>query len=167
MGRVVKGRAEHLSQYYDVLTAVAAERVHLEMVAPPPIEKVREFQSTHLKAGGTLYYAFDDEELVGWCDIYPSDHPRHAHRGHLGMGLLPTHRGRGLGHAMLRASLSHAKNTGLEKVELTVYSENTAAIALYEKVGFVREGLIRHYRKLDGRYVDGILMAMFLSDWRP
>lgn len=67
----------------------------------------------------------------------------HAHRGSVGMGLIPEFRGRGLGLRLIDAALQQAWEWGLSRVELSVHADNTAAITLYEKVGFKREGLIR------------------------
>jgi ribosomal protein S18 acetylase RimI-like enzyme len=78
------------------------------------------------------------------------------------MGLLSEFRGQGLGSKLLSAVLARAKTFGLEKVELHVYTSNTPAIALYEKFGFEREGLLRKYRKLDGQHFDCLAMAKFL-----
>ena len=78
------------------------------------------------------------------------------------MGVVKTHRGHGLGSQLMEAALAHSKKIGLEKIELTVYTENFAAIALYKKMGFANEGLVKKYRKLDGRYFDCLAMAKFL-----
>jgi len=51
------------------------------------------------------------------------------------------------------ASLPH-------RIELEVFASNVAAIRLYEKLGFRREGLKRRFRILDGFYGDNIMMAL-------
>lgn len=79
------------------------------------------------------------------------------------MGLLSAYRGQGLGSSLLEKTLEKAKEFGLEKVELSVYTSNVNAIALYRKFGFTEEGLIKHYRKLDGQYFDCLSMAKFLK----
>ena len=47
----------------------------------------------------------------------------------------------------------------LTRVELTVYTDNAAGIALYEKFGFEKEGTHRRYAFRDGGYVDAYSMA--------
>jgi putative acetyltransferase len=47
----------------------------------------------------------------------------------------------------------------LTRLELEVYTDNEAAIRLYERVGFEREGTMRQYAFRDGRYVDAYVMA--------
>jgi len=51
------------------------------------------------------------------------------------------------------------RDSGVRKLELHVFPWNDAAIALYERFGFVQEGYRHaHYRRGD-EYVDAILMA--------
>ena len=71
---------------------------------------------------------------------------------------------RSVGHALMRALLAHADDwAGLLRIELTVYVDNARAIALYERHGFEREGLLKGYGLRQGRYVDCVSMAR----WRP
>ncbi len=57
------------------------------------------------------------------------------------MGLLPDWRGHGLGRRLLQIALDQADALRFSRVELDVVTDNTAAIALYERMGFVREGV--------------------------
>ncbi len=148
--------------FYDALSAVAQERIYIEMIEAPAFEKFQSFQKKLISNNWPVFYAIDGKRVVGWADITPATNPRLAHRGFLGMGLIESYRGQGLGTQLLEAVLNHAHKIGLEKVELSVYSENEPAIKLYEKMGFAREGLIKHYRKLDGRYFDCLSMGKFL-----
>lgn len=160
--QIVYPGEKYFASFHETLSKVASERVYLEMIEPPPLEKVAEFQAELIGMNGPVYYALDGDRVVGWCDVFPKENPRQAHRGSLGMGILPGYRGKGIGRRLLSAVLDHAKKFGLEKVELTVYHTNTDAIALYEKLGFEHEGVVRKYRKLDGRDYDGVIMGKFL-----
>jgi len=163
MIQIIPARLELIPSFYDALKEVAAERVYLEMLEPPPLEKVIEFQSGLIEKNGPVSYAVTPEnKVVGWCDIFPSSNPRMIHRGGLGMGICKDFRGQGLGRRLMEATLKQAKQFGLEKVELSVYTTNANAIALYEKMGFTQEGLTKKYRKLDGVYFDSVQMALFL-----
>lgn len=148
--------------FYEALSEVAKEKVYIEMLVPPPLEKVVAFQTGLISQKGPVYYAVEEGRVVGWCDIFPEENPRLSHRGRLGMGLRKGYRGQGLGTRLVETSLSHAKKFGLEKVELNVYTSNSAAVALYKKTGFEEEGLIKKYRKLDGIYFDCLVMGKFL-----
>jgi ribosomal protein S18 acetylase RimI-like enzyme len=101
-------------------------------------------------------------EVVGWCDVTPKSRPIYAHCGVLGMGLLPRFRGQGLGTRLILRTLHAARACGLTRVELTVREDNRNAIALYERVGFVTEGLQRNGALVDGEYENIIEMAILL-----
>lgn len=160
--QIIYANERYFSSFYEALSSVAKERVYIEMIEPPPFEKVCGFQSGLISKNGPVYYAVNNDRVVGWCDVFPEDNPRQNHRGGLGMGLLPEFRGKGLGSKLLSSVLTQAKKFGLEKVELNVYTTNLPAIALYKKAGFEQEGLIRKYRKLDGQYFDCLAMGKFL-----
>lgn len=160
--QIIYPSEKYFASFHEALSKVASERIHLEMTEAPPLEKVSGFQMGLISKNGPVYYALEKERVIGWCDVFPAENPRLAHRGGLGMGLLPEFRGQGIGGKLLQAVLDHSKKFGLEKVELHVYSTNVPAIALYKKFGFEQEGLIKKYRKLDGQYFDCLAMGKFL-----
>jgi putative acetyltransferase len=160
--QICYGTESLIPSFYETLNVVAHERVYLEMVEAPPFAEILSFQRGLISNHWPVYYAVDADKVVGWVDINILKGPPMEHRGVLGMGLLQGYRHQGLGRKLLQAAIEHATNMGLEKIELQVYTENTGAIALYRKMGFVEEGLQRHFRKLDERYFDCMLMAKFL-----
>lgn len=85
---------------------------------------------------------------------------RRAHVGEIGMGIDDRHVGKGLGTALLAALVDAADNwLNLRRLELTVFADNQAALALYRKFGFEEEGLLRDFAFQAGRYADAIAMA--------
>ncbi|MBK7960643.1 MAG: GNAT family N-acetyltransferase [Bdellovibrionales bacterium] len=159
---IIYPTGKYFKSFHEALSTVAKERVYIEMIEAPPLDKVSSFQSQLIEKNGPVYYALNGDRVVGWCDVFPEENPRQSHRGGLGMGLIPEFRGQGLGSKLLSSVLDHAKRFGLEKVELNVYTSNISAVALYKKFGFEQEGLIKKYRKLDGQYFDCIAMGKFL-----
>jgi putative acetyltransferase len=79
----------------------------------------------------------------------------------LGMGVAASHRGQGVGSALLRATLDAATAKGIRRVELVVRADNAAAIALYERHGFELEGRLRDFMIVDGVAYDALQMARF------
>lgn len=71
------------------------------------------------------------------------------------IGVHPDARGGGIAIAMLGIMENEAKKTGAKKIFLEVSAENTPAIALYKKCGFIENG--RRPKYYDG--VDAILMV--------
>ena len=160
--RIVYGNEKYFKSFHETLSVVAKELIYVEMIEAPPLEKLSSFQSSLISQNGPVYYAINDDKVIGWCDVSPEKNPRLSHRGSLGMGILAEFRGQGIGGELLSSVLKHSKQFGLEKVELHVYTTNTAGIALYKKFSFEQEGLIKKYRKLDDQYFDCLVMAKFL-----
>ena len=155
-------REDLIAPWRAACETVAAERIYLGRLSFPPLDAFRAFPLRMIANGWPMYCALDGETFVGWADIAPVDIPECAHRGALGMGVVASHRGRGIGARLLEACLAHAPRSGIEKVELTVYASNTPAIALYRKFGFSEIGVIRDYRRLDGVTYDALLMEKAL-----
>jgi len=152
----------YLKSFHEALDSVAREQIYIEMIEAKPFDEVAAFQRKLITNNWPVYYAVDGCRVVGWADITPAANPRLAHRGFLGMGLIKDFRGRGLGTQLLTKVLKHSKDIGLEKVELSVYTDNLAAISLYKKCGFKEIGVVKHYRKLNERYFDCVEMELFL-----
>lgn len=101
--------------------------------------------------------------LIGSCGVHRIDwRNRNAALG-IVLGAVQD-RGRGFGGEAMAALVRHCVNDlGMYRVELEVISDNVAAIACYERVGFVVEGTRRGALFKDGRFVDLVLMSMLAS----
>ena len=104
--------------------------------------------------------AEDDGTIVGRLSLARDPHPASAHVGDLGLMVAAAYRRRGIGTALLAAAEEWARGAKVTKLELHVFPHNEAAIALYERCGYEREGYrVRHYSKPDGTLADVVLMA--------
>jgi ribosomal protein S18 acetylase RimI-like enzyme len=82
----------------------------------------------------------------------------------LGMAVAAGWRGRGVGAALLAEAVERAGEAGAHKIALQVWPHNAAALALYERFGFRREGyLTRHYRRRSGELWDAVIMGLPLD----
>ena len=151
---------DHIESFHRALDLVARERKYLSFLEAPPLDQVRRFVLDRIAAGDPGFVAIVRGEVVGWCDISRLDRLIHAHRGALGMGIVTSYRGRGLGLRLINETLAQARKAGFVRVELSVHADNARAIALYDKVGFVREGVQRDAIRIDGQYGDTIMMAI-------
>ena len=106
-----------------------------------------------------VFVAESNGGIVGRLSISRDAHPASKHVADLGLMVSREHRRQGIGLALMEAAERWARESGVRKLELHVFPHNTPAIALYEKLGYEREGLRRgHYRRGD-ELIDAILMA--------
>jgi RimJ/RimL family protein N-acetyltransferase len=148
--------------------AVARESHFLAFQGTPPRRSATAFAKMVAARGLPQWFAVADGEVVGWCDVVSlSDREVWAHRGTLGIGLLAAWRGRGLGRALIEATIAAAWAYGFRRIELKARADNVRAISLYESVGFVREGYHRQAFRLGGVYYDEVAMALFPPDAGP
>jgi len=161
---VVPIAESHVEGFRACLDAVAREKRFLAQIEAPPPAEVLAFVRSNIASDVAQFVALDDDRVVGWCDILPEWAHALQHRGSLGMGVLPAWRGRGIGRALLSASLEKARNRGLTRVELEARVDNDAAIMLYERAGFVREAVKRHGVRYDGVYYDTVQMYLLLGE---
>ncbi|MEO8925856.1 MAG: GNAT family N-acetyltransferase [Caulobacteraceae bacterium] len=108
----------------------------------------------------TQLAAVIEGKVIGWADLRPERNPRRAHAASFGMAVHDAYVGRGAGRALMAALTDQADRwLNFRRLELTVFSDNARAIALYERFGFEREGLLRAYAWRDGTYADCLVMA--------
>ncbi len=123
------------------------------------LESVRE-QLTKSGEGDHLLVAEIVGEVVGVIGLHTSSRPRVNHKAEVGMMVHDDWQGKGVGAALMRAVIELAdKWLNLTRIELTVFTDNESAIALYRKFGFEIEGTLRKYAFRDGEFVDAFAMG--------
>lgn len=124
------------------------------------LESVREQLQAKPEDGHYHLVAEVDGQVVGSIGLHVNCRPRISHVAGFGMMVLDDWQGKGIGAALLQAALDLAdKWLNLVRIELSVYTDNTAAIALYKKFGFTVEGTNRKAAFRDGVFVDTLMMA--------
>ncbi|WP_432353141.1 GNAT family N-acetyltransferase [Sporosarcina sp. A2] len=113
--------------------------------------------------GNCMLLMMNNEEIVGIGTIDSSSKKRFHHVGTLGIVICQSHAGKGLGRVLMNALIDWSKENGrIEKITLVTRADNEWAIALYEKLGFEREGVFRKDSYDGERYFDSLSMALFL-----
>lgn len=110
-----------------------------------------------------LLIAVTQQSIVGFLFFIGNTKRKTRHTGEFGMSIHPDYRRIGLGQALVERLMEWAgKNTLIEKLTLQVFSSNTPAIQLYQKMGFVEEGRhINAAKQENGDYTDIIQMYRF------
>jgi putative acetyltransferase len=152
-----------------------AEAIRRTMAAPraqagtlqmplPTVEMWRK-RIADIAADDYLLVAEVKGEVVGNAGLHSAGRARRKHAGAVGMSVRDDWQRRGVGTALLAAVIDIADNwLGYRRLELTVYTDNAAAIALYRKFGFEIEGTLRQYAFRNGEYVDTYTMARLRSE---
>ena len=111
-------------------------------------------------------YGVENQSNVGMFKLGPFMH-RTSHIVYLGgVAVDPNCIGKGFGQLMLKDCIAFAIELGYKRIELSTAIHNLRAIAIYEKLGFVKEGVMRDYTylKSENRYIDEVLMSYILDD---
>ena len=162
--QIRRSAVEDFDGFYDCFAAICRERQYLALVEPPPKPVAREFIEEARRRGMVQYVAIAGRRIVGWCDVVPHAWEGFRHSGRLGMGIDAEFRGKGIGRRLMDATISDARAEGLTRIELEVFSSNISAIKLYERRGFVHEGLHRRGRIIDGRVEDVLMMGLLFGE---
>ena len=137
-----------------VFAEVAEERDGI--AAEPPVDL--DTWAARWDTGGA-FVAVADGDVVAALKLYPSSFGY----ADIGMFVAREWRGRGVGTALMQAAIAWGRERGLHKLTLSVFPHNAAAIALYEKFGFVVEGRrVKQMRRQSGELWDLIDMGLFL-----
>lgn len=106
-----------------------------------------------------------DDRLIGGVTLFAID--RAQGRAEIGYALHADHWGCGLAREALRLALAHAFDTlGLRRIEADIDPRNTASCALAERMGFVREGVLRERWQVAGELQDSAIYGLLARDWR-
>ncbi|WP_456448861.1 GNAT family N-acetyltransferase [Thiolapillus sp.] len=115
---------------------------------------------SRLPDGNHNLVAVQDEVVIGQLLLTVFSNPRRRHAATFGMAVSEQFCRKGVGKALLEAALDMCDNwLNVHRVELQVFVDNTAAIHLYEQLGFVQEGRHKDFAFQNGSYVDAYTMA--------
>jgi RimJ/RimL family protein N-acetyltransferase len=104
----------------------------------------------------------NDGGIVGRLSVARDQHPSCLHVADIGIMVAAAYRRQGLGRALLEAAIAWARQAGVRKLELHVFPHNEGAIALYEQLGFEKEGYRHAHFLRAGVEVDAVLMALLI-----
>ncbi len=143
---------------------VAAEGRWIGAEAPVDLDRARRVFEARLDSKtATTIIAEADGVLVGHLGVDLA-----GGVADLGMMVRDSYRGRGVGTSLLVACIEWSRAHGAHKVTLSVWPHNERAIGLYERHGFVTEGLLRRqWRRRSGELWDALLMGLVLDTTSP
>jgi RimJ/RimL family protein N-acetyltransferase len=155
-----------LDAYYEAVNDI--DVAYWAYGRPQSRDQVDGWYETFVKAKqDSVFYAVSpigSDELIGSVWIWNSD-SRIAGL-ELSIFMTATHLGGGFGTDAMNAALDAAfTSTQVERIWLYTNADNVRAIRSFEKVGFVREGVLRHQTRMKGQWADALLMAILREEW--
>jgi RimJ/RimL family protein N-acetyltransferase len=126
-------------------------------------EERRYLRSIRRHPHAAVLVAEEDGTIVGRLSIARDLHPASEHVADVGLLVARDFRRRGAGTALMEKAEEWARSAGIRKLELHVFPHNEPAIALYEGLGYEREGFRRRHYRRRAELLDAILMAKELE----
>lgn len=120
------------------------------------IEKVRSVENSN------IFVAEEAGELIGFAGIIGQTLEREQHSAQIFIGVLEKSRGKGVASALFKEIFRWAREKNIQRLGLTVMTNNLPAIQLYRKRGFKIEGERVHSLIIDGEPVNEYYMYKLL-----
>ncbi|MEM9719031.1 MAG: GNAT family N-acetyltransferase [Bacteroidota bacterium] len=159
------GDAQEVIQYFKV---VADETSFLSFGSTEfnkTVEVERKIIAQHREAENQLFIlAKIQEKIAGILTVSANQKMRMKHKGEVGISVLQAYWGQGIGTTLMEYMIAWAKSNGMtRKLNLYVAVNNTTAIGLYKKMGFVEEGKMRRDSLINGDFVDCYCMGLLID----
>ena len=106
-----------------------------------------------------FFVATVDGEVVGWVHLKHPETEKLSHTAELTLGVTEEYRGRGIGSRLLERGLEWAGEQGFEKIYNSLPATNEAAIEFLAGRGWREEARRADHYRIDGEYVDEVMMA--------
>jgi RimJ/RimL family protein N-acetyltransferase len=100
-----------------------------------------------------------DGQVVGVGQITKGHYQETNHHGELGLTVLGSHRGLGIGKQMIKILLREAKKIGVKNVEVEFLAANQGAAHAYQRAGFTEVGRIPGKVQRNRKLLDSMIMA--------
>ena len=148
-----------------VLNPIIAARIYTVLDTPCTIQVEREF-IRNFPGRGIFHVAIDtsDNRVVGFQNMEPIAAYTHAfdHVGSIGTFVELERRRQGIATRLFEATFAVAVQKGYEKAFTFVRADNPAALEAYRRQGFRVIGRAEKQARIDGRYIDEILIEKLL-----
>lgn len=139
--------------------------VHFETIPPVSMESTYAFW--HFVQNGlvSLWGIHYNEQIIGGAGFYANPQgTRLSHVATFFLYLDPDFWGKGIGVSAMKFLETEIQNRGYLRMECMVAECNPRAIRLYQKMGFLHEGVKKQCYLIDNTYVDLIIMGKVLAE---
>jgi ribosomal protein S18 acetylase RimI-like enzyme len=154
---------DDLTELVDAIRSVAREGRYIEAETVAELLNHEEAVLRHNEIRSRMFFvAMVEDEVVGWVHLDLPEAEKLAHTAVLTVGVRPERHGRGIGSALLERGCAWARDHDFEKLYNSVPATNERAIEFLESHGWQTEAVREDHYRIDGAYVDEVMMAVFL-----
>ncbi|SDM40979.1 L-amino acid N-acyltransferase YncA [Halogranum gelatinilyticum] len=149
-----------LDRLVDTIHEVAEEGTYIEAETVADVIDHEEVILRHNETGSRMFFvASVDDDVVGWVHLDLPEAEKLSHTAVLTVGLRSEFRGHGIGTKLLERGTEWARGHSFEKLYNSVPATNDQAIAFLEGHGWKTEAVREDHYKMNGDYVDEVMMA--------
>ncbi|GLI54866.1 alanine acetyltransferase [Propionigenium maris DSM 9537] len=163
---IVKLGIEDSHRFSRFLEKVSEETTYLtfDREEAPDLEASQAMLKILSLGKNASFAAVEGEEIVGNITFRGRENrKRLAHVGEIGIVVAKSHWGRGIGKELIERVILHCRENSIEKIGLKVLDTNSRAVELYERLGFIREGVLIDEVKIEGKYYNYVVMGLFID----
>jgi len=153
---------DDLKQLNDLINEEDIVR-YLDYIPPVTLQKTIDFYEFMKFRNGLWWCIRADGEMIGSIGIIPAaPNTKMSHSGNMFVYITRKFWGRQIGRMSLEYALAAAGKAGMERIEVLVVDVNSRAVRLYEKHGFVTEGVMRRAFKIEDNYHDIHFLSLLI-----
>lgn len=134
---------------------------------PSNIDRLKEEYSNLVKGKNIIFSIIDKKrkKIIGFAGLYTINGQTRSAELRIIIGDKNIH-GKGVGTISVRYVVKYAfEKLNLNKVWLGVNAKSKGALRCYEKVGFMKEGILRQEIYRNNQYYDAIRMSILRREW--
>jgi L-amino acid N-acyltransferase YncA len=144
----------------DIYNAAIAARTATAQLEPVTLEDGGNWLREHSRKGYPFWVAEINERMTGWLSCKPFL-PRCAYRGTVELSVYvdQNFRRRGVARKLLKQAITRAPSLGITAMIGLIFAHNEPSLRLFERLGFVRWGLLPQVARVDGVQRDLVIVG--------
>jgi ribosomal protein S18 acetylase RimI-like enzyme len=156
-------READLAGLVGVIRQVAQDKTYIEAETVADVIDHEEVLLRHDEIEERMFFvACVGDEVVGWVHLHVPELEKLHHTAELTLGVLEEYRDHGIGGHLIQRGLEWGASNGLEKIYQSVPACNDEAISFLEAHDWHTDAVREDHYRLDGEYVDEVMMAVEL-----
>jgi L-amino acid N-acyltransferase YncA len=161
---VREARVEDANGIIQVLNPIIEARANSVFTSTFSEQDERDIIAQFPKRGIFHVAVNTDQTIVGFQTVEPfgTYTPAFDHVGIIGTFVSMSHQKQGVGKILFQATFQAAISKGYEKLCAYVRADNTAGLEAYLGQGFIKVGIAQNHAKVEGKYIDEIIIERFL-----